>query len=247
MAITLSLSAWSSYLYSQTYRLSQDSNVRLSETGQLLMEATTLASEAASKLDAANKILSEANRKLEEVDDIMRETKSLLSEIERQGAVNMTLVSVDDKPRICYFAGEPLLAVRLVMKVSSLSKYTVYYESSIVEISGSSLNFSGQVYGLAEFARITNAQTDLEAPIWNRETEALGTDIPEVALWIGLRSLAFQRHGVLLLDPKENVTLGLSLKIEITQAHTSLVMHQALFHLVFEIGPRERISLRIVE
>ncbi|MEM3003950.1 MAG: hypothetical protein QXK96_01465 [Candidatus Bathyarchaeia archaeon] len=221
--------------------------MRLSETGQLLMEATTLASEAASKLDAANRILSEANRKLEEVDYIMRETKSLLSEIERQGAVNVTLVEVKDKPQVCYFAGEPLLAVRLSMKISSLSKYTVYYESSIVKITESSLNLSGRVYGLAEFARITNAQTDLEAPIWNQETKALGTDVPEVALWIGLRSLAFQRHGVLLLEPKENVTLVLGLKIEITQAHTSLVMHQTLLHLAFEIGPRERISLKTVE
>ncbi|MBS7622049.1 hypothetical protein KEJ39_00005 [Candidatus Bathyarchaeota archaeon] len=233
-------------MYSQTYRLSQDSNVRLNEAGKVLMEATVLASEAASKLDAANKILLEANRRLEEVDNVMKETKSLLSEIERQGVVNITSMAVDDMPRLYYFAGEPLLGVRLVMKVSSLSKYTVYYESSIVEISSSSMNFSGRVYGLAEFARITNAQTDLEAPIWNQETRALGTDIPQVAFWIGLRGLAFQRHGVLLLDPKENVTLVLNLKIEIIQAHTSLVMHQASLRLLCEIGPREQISLRIV-
>lgn len=247
MIITLTLSVWSGYLYSQTYRVSQDSNLKLAEMEQDLREITALASEAASKLDAANKAFSEANRRLEEADKVLKETESLLHEIRNQGIVNITSVTIDQKPQIYYFAGEALLTARLGIKVSSPSRYTVYYESSIVDISESTLNLSGRTYPLPEVARTTNAQTDPETPVWNETPKALGTDIPQVALWVGLRGLAFQRHGILLLNPKEDVTVGVSLKIQVTQAHTNLIMHQEVVRLVFEIGASGQSSLRLVK
>lgn len=247
LIITLSLSVWSGYLYSQTYRLSQESNLKLAEMKQDLREATALANEAVSKLDAANKVFSEANRKLEEADKILKETESLLHEVRNQGIANTTSITIDQRPQIYHFAGETLLAARLNVKVSSPSRYTVYYESDIVNGSESILNFTGRTYGFAEFARTTNAQTDPETPVWNERPKTLGTDVPQVTLWIGLRGLAFQRHGVLLLNPKEDVTVGVSLRLQITQAHTNLVMHQAVVNLVFEIGSGGQSSLRIVE
>lgn len=247
MIITLTLSVWSGYLYSQTYRVSQDSNLKLAEMEQALREVDALASEAASKLDAANKVFSEANRRLEEADRVLKETESLLHEIRNQGIVNITSITIDQKPQIYYFAGEALLAARLGIKISSPSIYTVYYESNIVDISESILNFTGRTYGLPEFARTTNAQTDPDTPAWNGTPKALGTDLPQVTLWVGLRGLAFQRHDVLLPNPKEDITVGVNLKIQVTQAHTNLIMHQEVVRLVFEIRASGQSSLRIVK
>jgi len=245
--VTLSLSVWSGYLYSQTYKLSQDSSLRLAEAGRSLEEVNILVHEANSKLDAANKISSEGNRKLEEANKLLKETEDLLKEIRLHGIAYITSITVEQKPEIHYLTGELLLTVRLNFNASSLSRFPVYYEDKIIDTTESSINISGQTYSFDEFAKTTSAQTDLETPHWSDRPKTLGTDTPQVAVWIGLRGFAFQRQGIVLADPKENMTIGVDLKLQLIQAHTNLVMERTAIHLDFELRPEGQTSVRMLE
>jgi hypothetical protein len=60
------------------------------------------------------------------------------------------------------------------------------------------------------------------------------------------RSLAFQRQGIVLANPKENVKVRIDLRIQILQAHTNLVMHQMTTDLDFEFGPDGQTSARLI-
>mgnify|MGYP001065648739 CR=1 FL=1 len=247
--VTLTISVWSGYLYSQAYRLSQDSNLRLIEVKQDIERMTALVNEATSKFDAANKLVSEADRKLVEADSILKETEELLEEIRNQGIANITSITVGQTPQIYYYSGEALLTVGLNLSISSPSKYPAYYESNIVDTTKSVVNVSGQSQNFEEFARITNAQTEPEEPIWIQRPNTLGTDTNPVTFWIGLREFAFQRRGILLTASRENVTIWVDLKIQVVQAHTNLVIDQATVHLKFELisGGKALVTLTKVD
>lgn len=244
--VTLSISIWSGYLYSQAYRLSQDSNVHLAEVSQDMREMDVLVNEATSRLDAANRVFADASRKMEEAKSILRETEVLLSEVRNHGIVNITSMSIEQKPQIQYLNGEALLATKLTMNISSPSRFPVYYESSIVDTAESTVNLSGRMYKLVDFAKVSNVQTNSENPLWDEKSTVLGTDVSQVTFWIGLRSLAFQRQGIVLVNPKENVKVRIDLRIQILQAHTNLVMHQITTDLDFEFGPDGQTSARLI-
>lgn len=245
--VTLTLSVWSGYLYSQTYRLSQDSNLRLAQVEQDVEEMHVLVNEATSKLDTANRIVAEANMKLDEADKTLKEAETLLTDIKNHAIVNITSISVDQKPQVTYLNGEALLMTRLRINVPSPSRFPVYYESNIADPKESTINISRRAYNFEEFAEVTNAQTSAESPLWNEKPQTLVTDTPEVFLWIALRGFAFQRQGIILTEPKENATVIMGLKIQIIQAHTGLVMDQTLVRLDFELGPQGQKAVRIVQ
>jgi len=221
--------------------------LRLTEVRQDIERMAVLVNEATSKFEAANKLVSEADRKLEEANNILKETKELLKEIKNQGIANITSVTVDQTPRIYYYSGEALLTVGLNLKVSSPSRYLVYYESNIVDTTGSTINISGRGYYLDEFAKVSNAQVGMETPNWSGKPEALGTDTNPVTFWIGLKEFAFQRKGILLTSSRENVTIGISLRLQIIRAYTNLVMDQITVHLVFELGSGGKASATVTE
>jgi hypothetical protein len=245
--VTLTLSVWSGYLYSQTYRLSQDSNLRLIQVEQDVGEMHVLVNEATSKLDTANRIVAEANMRLDEADKTLKEAETLLTDIKNRAIVNITSISVDQEPQVTYLNGETLLMARLRINVSSPSRFPVYYESNIADPKESTINISRTAYNFEELAKVTNAQTSAESPLWNEKPQTLGTDTPEVFLWIALRGFAFQRQGIILTEPKENATVTIGLKIQIIQAHTGLVMDQTVAQLDFELGPQRQKAVRIVE
>lgn len=245
--VTLTLSVWSGYLYSETYRLSQDSNLRLIQVEQDLGEMHVLANEATSKLDTANRIIAEANMKFDEANQTLREAGTLLTDINNHAIVNITSISVDQEPQVTYLNGEALLMTRLRINVSSPSRFPVYYESNIADPKESRINISRGAYNFEELTEVTNAQTSSESPLWNEKPQTLGTDNPEVFLWIALRGFAFQRQGIILTEPKENATVTIGLKIRIIQAHTGLVMDQNLVQLDFELGPQGQKAVRIVK
>lgn len=244
--VTLSISIWSGYLYSQAYRLSQDSNMQLAEVSQNMREMDVLVNEATSRLDAANRVFADASRKMEEAKSIMRETEVLLSEVRNHGIANITSMSIEQKPKIQYLKGEALLVTKLTMNISSPSRFPVYFESSIVDTAESAINLSGRIYKFVDFARVSNVQTNSESPLWDEKSEVLGTDVPQVTFWIGLRGLAFQRQGIVLANPKENVKVRIDLRIQILQAHTNLVLHQRITDLDFEFGPDGQTSARLI-
>ena len=73
--------------------------------------------------------------------------------------------------------------------------------------------------------------------------KALATDNQKVALWIGLRGLAFQRQGILLPEPDNNNIVSIKLQIRIVQAHTDLVMNQKTINLIFQLNPEAQSSI----
>jgi hypothetical protein len=157
--------------------------------------------------------------------------------------INMKLIDLQQKPEIHNLYGEKLFASRLLMEISSPSKYPIYYESSIVDIQECIIKINDQPQSFPEFVRITNAQNNLETPIWDNKLKAIGTDNPKVALWIGLRGLAFQRIGILLPEPDNNTTVSIKLQIKILQAHTNLVMNQETINIIFQLSPEAQTSI----
>ena len=78
IVVTMSISVWSGYLYSQTYRISQESKLELEVTKQKLVEVDELLSEVNSKLETANELFSEGTRRLQNADDIPLEAVELV-------------------------------------------------------------------------------------------------------------------------------------------------------------------------
>ena len=232
-------------MYSQTYRLSQDVNLKLAQVEKNMGNMTNLVNEATSKLDAANNSVSVATRRLEEANKILKETKDLLNEIKNQGIVKMTAITVDQKPKIYYPDSEALLTIGLGIQVSSPSNFPVYYESNIVNTAESIINISGRTYNFDDFAKATNAQTNLDIPFWDVKPQTLGTDASKVGLWVGLREFPFQRKGILLTGSMEPVTFEVVLKIQLIQAHNNLVMDQTIVRLDFKITG-DQVSVTIV-
>ncbi|MBS7625477.1 hypothetical protein KEJ51_00290 [Candidatus Bathyarchaeota archaeon] len=244
--VTLTISIWSGYLYSQAYRLSQESSMKLDEAKKSLEGATQLIREASSKLDEAKQIASEGKAKIDEANRILSETENLLKDIRRQGIIYINAVSVDGSPQTMYFAGEPLIAVRVRMSIASPSNIPIYYESKVVNPIESKINFSGATYSFNEYVKVTDAQPSRGAPSWSAQPTSLGTEVTELYLWIGLRSLPFQRKQIFLSDPKTNMTVGVELKMELLQAHTNLVLNQAKVYIMFEFKCGEA-SARLID
>jgi len=244
--VTLTISIWSGYLYSQAYRLSQESSMKLDEAKKSLEEVTQLIKEASSKLDEAKQIASEGKTKIDEANRILSETENLLRDIRRQGIIYVNAVSVDRPPQTMYFAGEPLIAVRVRMSIASPSNLPIYYESKIVNPAESKINFSGATFSFSEYVKVTDGQPDGETPVWSTQPTSLGAEVKELYLWIGLRSLAFQRKQIFLSDPKTNMTVVVELKMELLQAHTNLVLNQAKAQIIFEFKCGEA-SARLID
>ncbi|MGQ9543647.1 MAG: hypothetical protein ACUVTM_06150 [Candidatus Bathyarchaeia archaeon] len=245
--VTLTISIWSGYLYSQAYRLSQESSLKLDEAKKSLEDATILIKEASSRLDEAKQIASEGRVKIDEANRMLRETEELLKEIRRQGIIRINSVTVDGELKTVYFAGEPLIASRVKISVASPSDLPIYYESRIVNPVESKINFSGAKYNFIEYVKFTDAQPSGGAPVWDAHPTSLGTEVSEIYFWIGLRSLAFQRKQIFLSDPKTDMTVWVDLKIELLQAHTNLVLNQAKARFIFEFKTGGQASVRLVD
>ncbi|WP_455280537.1 hypothetical protein [[Eubacterium] cellulosolvens] len=241
--VTLSISVWSGYLYSQTYRISQESKLELEAAKKKLIEVEELLSEANSKLETASELFSEASKRLQEAHDIQEDTKKLLTEMFNQTIINVNFIDLQQKPEIHHLHGEKLLTSRLLIEISSPSKYPIYYESSIVDIPECIIKVNDQPQSFTELVRVSNVQNDLEMPVWDNELRAIGTNNPKVALWIGLRGLAFQRQGILLPEPDNNTTVLIKLQIKIVQAHTDLVMNQETINITFQLSPEAQRSI----
>ena len=243
IVVSLSISVWSGYLYLQTYRISQESKLELEITKQKLGEVDELLSEVNSKLKTANKLFSEATQKLQNTERILKDTEDLLAEMVNYTILDVNIIDFQQKPEIYYLNGEKLLASKLSLEISSPSKYPIYYESSIVDVTESTIEVNDQPQRITEFVKISNAQTDNENPVWDEDVKALGTDNQEVYLWIGLRGLAFQRQGILLPEPNENTIVSIKLQIKIVQAHTDLVMNQKTINIIFSLSPETPSSI----
>ena len=241
--ISLSISVWSGYLYLQTYRISQESKLELEITKQKLADVDELLSEVNSKLETANELFSEATQKLQNTERILTDTEDLLTEMINYTILDVNLIDLQQKPEIHYMNGEKLLASKLLLEISSPSKYPIYYESSIVDVVESTIEVNGQPQSFTEFVKISNAQTDTENPVWDEDVKALGTDNQKVVLWIGLRGLAFQRQGILIPKPDNNTTVSIKLQIKIIQAHTDLVMNQKTIDITFHMSPEAQSSI----
>jgi len=243
IVVTMSISVWSGYLYSQTYRISQESKLELEATKQKLAEIDELLSEVNSKLETANELFSEGTRRLQNADDILKDTEDLLAEVVNYTIINVNFIDLQQKPEIHYLNGEKLLASKLSLEISSPSKYPLYYESSIVDVAECIIEVNDQPQRFTEFVRISNVQINTEVPDWDEDVKALGTDNPKVALWIGLRGLAFQRQGILLPEPYDNNTVSIKMQIKIVQAHTDLVMNQKTININFQLSPEAQRSI----
>lgn len=243
IVVTMSISVWSGYLYLQTYRISQESKLELEATKQKLAEIDELLSEVNSKLETANELFSEGTRRLQNADDILKDTEDLLAEVVNYTIINVNFIDLQQKPEIHYLNGEKLLASKLSLEISSPSKYPLYYESSIVDVVECIIEVNDQPQRFTEFVRISNVQINTEVPDWDEDVKALGTDNPKVALWIGLRGLAFQRQGILLPEPYDNNTVSIKLQIKIVQAHTDLVMNQKTININFQLSPEAQRSI----
>ena len=96
--VTLSISVWSGYLYSQTYRISQESKLELEATKKKLTEVDELLSEVNSKLETANELFSEATRRLQKAYNIQKDTEKFSNnDIDTIIDRSLNMMSFDDK------------------------------------------------------------------------------------------------------------------------------------------------------
>lgn len=241
--VTLSISVWSGYLYLQTYRMSQESKLELEVTKQKLAEVDELLHDVNSKLETANELFSEATRRLQNTERILKDTEDLLAEMVNYTIINVNLIELQQQPEIHYLNGEKLIVSKLSLEILSPSKYPIYYESNIIDVKECTILVNDQPQRFTEFVKISNVQTNTEIPDWDEDVKALGSDNPKVALWIGLRGLAFQRQGILLPEPDNNTTVSIKLQIKIVQAHTDLVMNQKTANIIFQLSPEAQRSI----